>query len=150
MSAMFYELEPEVAGGIGERSVLDYSSRPLRVVVLHYEFQGWLGDDLLETVACYIVTDVLRAALEAARPTGCVFDDVIISKSADFQEAAPDARLPGFHWLKVDGSPGIDDFGMSRMRRLAISDRILRVMQQHSLHNCTIRPYRQKKKRCES
>ena len=43
----YYHLEPEVAGGIGERTVLDRSGPRLRATSLHYEFDGWLGDDLL-------------------------------------------------------------------------------------------------------
>ena len=52
----YYILEPEVAGGFGENTIMDPTSRPPRVTRFHYEFDGWLGDELLETVACFIAT----------------------------------------------------------------------------------------------
>ena len=43
---MYYILEPEVAGGFGENVVYDPATR--HVEHLHYQFDGWLGDDLLD------------------------------------------------------------------------------------------------------
>ncbi len=50
----YYQLEPEVAGGFGEQSVIDRSSGKMVVRKLHYEFDGWLGDVLLESYLCFI------------------------------------------------------------------------------------------------
>ena len=38
----YYVLEPEVAGGLGENSIVDHSVVPFQVTRLHYEFEGWL------------------------------------------------------------------------------------------------------------
>lgn len=54
---MFFRIEPEVAGGVGPNSELHRENGKLIVTRLNYEFDGWLGDGLLETTACYIVTD---------------------------------------------------------------------------------------------
>ena len=46
----FYFLEPEVAGGHGEQTIYGTKESVIkkgvsgRVVFLHYEFEGWLGD----------------------------------------------------------------------------------------------------------
>src|SRR6476660_8794270 len=63
-------LAPEVAGGWGERTVADTSTHPPRVTALHYQFDGWLGDELLESFPCYIVTRRLAHALTAAGLSG--------------------------------------------------------------------------------
>ena len=57
---MFHTLEPEVAGGFGEQTILDNSTHPPDVKWLHYVLDGWLGDDILESFPCYIVTERLR------------------------------------------------------------------------------------------
>lgn len=45
----YYRLEPEVAGELGSGTVMDVSRHPPLVSHLQFKFQGWLGDDLLET-----------------------------------------------------------------------------------------------------
>lgn len=57
---MFCFLEPEVAGGIGPNSELHCDDGKLVVTRLNYEFDGWLGDALLETTPCFIVTNDAR------------------------------------------------------------------------------------------
>ena len=52
---MFYVLEPEVAGDLGAGSILDYSTQPPTVLKLQYEFNVWLGDDLLTTPPCFLI-----------------------------------------------------------------------------------------------
>jgi hypothetical protein len=33
---------------------------------LHHRFEGWLGDELLETFPCFLVSSAMAAALEEA------------------------------------------------------------------------------------
>lgn len=35
-------IEPEVAGGLGENTVIDQSVHPPKIARLHYNFEGWL------------------------------------------------------------------------------------------------------------
>src|SRR5688572_24685126 len=109
----YYRLDPEVAGGLGERSILDRSTHPPKVARLHYELDGWLGDDLLQSFPCFIVTGRLRSALEAISPTGCEFAPVEVTTSRTFEDLYPNRTLPVFYWLKTTGRANIDDFGMS-------------------------------------
>lgn len=51
-------IEPEVAGSLGKEKKLDNSVFPPHIKKLHYEFDGRLGDDILESFPCYIVTGV--------------------------------------------------------------------------------------------
>jgi hypothetical protein len=137
-------LEPEVAGGFGPQTILDYTTVPPTVQKLHYEFGGWLGDDLLETTPCFIVTLPLKESLAQFGGTGYSFDDVVISKSAMFQERRPDIYLPEFSWLKIFGLAGSDDAGLGPNKALVVSSQLLDILKQHILGNCTIRkrPFR--------
>lgn len=54
-------LEPEVAGGLGENSTFNSKGE---VEFLHYEFQGWLGDELLESTPCFIVTESMAHSIQ--------------------------------------------------------------------------------------
>lgn len=139
MSVEYRIIEPEVAGGFGERTALDYSTNPWTVRSLHYEFQGWLGDDLLTTHPCFIVTFSLKESLVKFNGTGYSFDDVIATKSAFFDETYPEVVLPSFSWLKIHGQPGHDDAGLGKNSQLVVSNNFLDVLKQHAIENCIIR-----------
>jgi hypothetical protein len=136
---MFHVLEPEVAGDLGQRSVLDYSTKPPTVLKLQYEFNVWLGDDLLTTHPCFIVTARLRAALDKLGGTGYFFDDVEISTAEGFEENYPHTELPRFYWMKIHGVPGVDDAGLTKDFRLVVSDRLLEVLRGYKIDHCVVR-----------
>lgn len=125
---MYFYIEPEVSGGFGDKTVVDTSVHPPRVSKLHYQFDGWLGDDLLETYPCHIVSESLAKEIESAELTGYMFDDVEISKSEQFEDLYPGKELPKFYWLKVSGIAGKDDFGISEDYRLTISEKALEAL----------------------
>lgn len=151
MENLYRVLEPEVAGGFGPETILDRSTNPPTPLKLHYEFLGWLGDDLLETTPCFIVTLALKTALMQFNGTGYSFDDVVVTKSDFFQETHPEAILPAFAWLRVHGSAGYNDAGLDTKTRLVVSDELLNVLKQYKISNCTIRrkPYMRRSLRDE-
>jgi hypothetical protein len=123
----YYIIEPEVAGGFGKNTLLDSKTHPPVVQKLHYELDGWLGDELLETFPCYIVTQQLRQKFENAGMTGTGYATVEVTPSEQFEEFYPGRLIPNFVWLQVNGSPGIDDFGISKDNRLVVSERVLKM-----------------------
>ena len=135
---MFYVLDPEVAGGLGPNTVMDASSHPPVVTTLHYELDGWLGDELLESFPCFIVTENMRHLIESARPSGCSFGAVLVSTSERFKELYPMRHLPRFFWLKIAGEAGYDDFGISSTNSLVISQRVLQAMKKGVLEHCAV------------
>jgi len=137
----YYALEPEVAGHLGDHAVVDRSVHPPVVERLHYEFDGWLGDDLLESFPCFIVTKALRERLTQSGLSGCQFEDAEVSKSDLFEEIHPDRELPEFAWLKVLGRAGVDDFGLSPDHRLVVSQRALDALKSFKLDNCDTEEY---------
>jgi hypothetical protein len=139
---LYFYLEPEVAGGLGEHTVMDTSVHPPVVSKLHYEFEGWLGDDLLESFPCYIVTARLKEGLEQAQATGCTFGDVEVSRSDSFKGIYPDRKLPEFYWLRTQPQAGAADFGLADDHRLVASERILGLMRaNYRLAQCDVEPY---------
>ena len=138
----FYIVEPEVAGGLGEHTLMDRTTQPPTVSKLLYNFDGWIGDVLLESFPCFIATKRAAEELKMAHSTGVEFSDVEITKSEQFRELYPQRQLPEFLWLKVSGKAGTDDFGIHSDFRLVVSERILKLFQSQGLKNAIIEPFR--------
>lgn len=121
----YFYIEPEVAGALGMNTVMDRRVHPPIVSKLHYHFDGWLGDQLLESFPCFIASELLEQKLKEAGFTGTVFDRVEITVSQQFRELYPNRQLPKFVWLRVEGTVGRDDFGIAPDGRLIVSERAL-------------------------
>ncbi|WP_229008359.1 hypothetical protein [Methylophilus sp. Leaf408] len=136
----YYVIEPEVAGGLGERTVIDRSSGRIEVKKLHYHFDGWLGDELLESTPCFIVSTRLANEIENQKYTGVMFSDAEITTSDEFNDLHENLKLPDFLWLKVFGVAGKDDFGMSSELNLVVSEPALQLLKQIGIsHAASIR-----------
>lgn len=120
---------------------MERHTHPPIVSRLHYGFQGWLGDELLTTFPCYIVTERVRQALERLGATGCSFDTVRVTTEYPFDELYPGRQLPPFTWLKITGRAGVDDFGMSADHRLVVSSRVLRCLKEFPVAHCEIEEF---------
>lgn len=134
---MFHILEPEVAGGWGSGTDADMTVHPPVVRRLVYEFEGWLGDDLLETFPCFVVTDRLAQAIRTSGLTGYELSPVEVVKSEFFEELQLGCKLPGFHRLFVLGVVGKDDFSIDN-QRLRVSDAALAVLGRFDMEHCDI------------
>ena len=138
----FYLLEPEVAGGFGERTVIDRSSGRMEVKSLHYKFEGWLGDELLESTPCFIASRRLAQEIERERLSGVRFADLEITTSHEFNELHVGLTLPEFIWLKVEGIPSESDFGITSDLNLIVSDRALQLLKSVGIsHAASITPF---------
>lgn len=126
----YFYIEPEVAGGLGENTVMNRDVHPPVVRSLHYQLEGWLGDVLLESFPCFIVTEDARRKLQLLGATGATFDDVEITTSEQFKELYPNRQLPTFVWLRVQGMAGHDDFGIAEDARLVVSERAVETLRQ--------------------
>lgn len=137
----YYSIEPEVAGGFGENTVISRPNGKMLVEKLHYEFQGWLGDPLLESVPCYIVTSDLASRIMGNKLTGCVIDSVEVSESDEFRLIQPNTQLPEFVWLKINGIVRSDDFALSEKLELVVSERALDLLQKSGMTHAEIALY---------
>jgi hypothetical protein len=132
---MFYFVEPEVAGGLGDSTVIDTSCHPPIVSSLEYRFEGWLGDEILESFPCFIVAKSLAGRMLDKKISGFSLGRVLITVSDKFQEISPNLLLPEFLWLKISGSPGVDDLGLASDNRLVISQKAKGVFESGQLHH---------------
>lgn len=136
----FYFVEPEVAGGFGSRTEIDKTSGKMKVLKLHHEFDGWLGDELLESTPCFIGTERLMNQIKFSRLTGLQFQDVKITTSDQFKDLYPECQLPNFFWFQVVGKPGCEDFGIAKDLRLVVSEKALMVLRLCSINHALITP----------
>ena len=137
----YFYIEPEVAGGLGERTIMDRSVHPPIVKRLHYALEGWLGDVILETFPVFVVTEVARDALLGMGATGAAFDEVEITVTDQFEELYPDRKLPPFVWLKAEGVAGRDDIGAAADGRLVVSQSALDVLSGLGTSHALVEPY---------
>ncbi|MET4084211.1 hypothetical protein ABIB40_004185 [Pedobacter sp. UYP30] len=135
----YYELYPEVAGTIIDDCIVDVTTRPIKISSMCYEFDGWLGDDLITEAAHFIVTDKLADALIKSQLNGFQLDTATVSKSEHFEEIYPDRSLPVFKWLKVNGIPMKDDFWFSiENMMLNVSVDAYNVLKNFQISNCDV------------
>lgn len=137
----YYIVEPEVPGGLGKDTVMDRSVHPPVVSKLHYQFDGWLGDALVESFPIFIVTEQAKRELQSVGASGSTFDDVMVTTSVEFDERYPNQHLPQFAWLKVTGKPGQHDVGTASDGRLVLSEKVLEVLRRIGLSNALVLPY---------
>lgn len=138
---MYKYIEPEVAGGLGIETIIDNSVHPPIIKKLHYEFSGWLGDDILETFPCFIVSENLMNDIKKHQLTGVSFNDAIITKSKDFMVFYPKTNLPNFYWMKIEGEFGVDDFVIAKDYRLLISEKGMDVISYFNINNASIEDF---------
>ncbi|AIE86994.1 hypothetical protein [Fimbriimonas ginsengisoli] len=138
----YYLVNPEVAGGYDEHSVVDRSVHPPIVSRLNYEFDDWLGDAIVESFPVYIVTEQAAREIRKAGLTGAVFDDMETSISDTFKQLNSDSNwLPKFVWLKPEGVAGKDDFGTVQPTTLVLSQRAVNLFARLGFNHAEIEPY---------
>lgn len=142
-STGYFKIRPNVAGGIGENTVLDSSVHPPIVTRLHYVVEGWFGDVIVATFPCFLVTEETQRALQKMGFSGATFADAEVTTSEECQEDQPGLELPPFVWLKVNGKAGRDDFGIAIPFRLVISKRILDLLESLGIPFAVVEPYEQ-------
>ena len=135
----FYSVEPEVAGGWGANTLADRTGEGATIVTrLHYEFAGWLGDELLETTPCFIVTEALGSKIVEAGLTGIELGEVEVSTSDQFHDLHGDRDLPDFRWLRVHGVAYQQDFGLTSGALLIVSEPALKVLKTGNIAHADI------------
>jgi hypothetical protein len=139
----FFALEPEVAGGWGKNTTFTRTPGiPVVVHKLQYEFEGWLGDEILETTPCFIVTERLADEIRRRNLSGAEFGEVEVTKSAQFRLFHPERKLPKFVRLLPGPNPGRDDFGLGADLILVVSEAALALLRESGISNAgSVKPY---------
>ncbi len=135
----YFILSPEVAAmGLGVNTIMDRTVHPPIVSYLHYDFDVWLGDDLLEGFPCFIATDRLAEAIQNAGLSGTEFRPVAVSTSEQFKDMYGERELPPFVWLYPSGRSGVDDFGVDATGRLVVSENALALLRTMKIDHCDV------------
>lgn len=135
----YFIIEPEVAGEFGNNTIYDnydeiINKEALPVIShLHFVFDGWLGDELLEVTPCFLVTERLRHEIESIGYSGCEFDDVEVTYSDNFLELYPNINMLVFYRLipqhtvlvgdTISVNQKLYDVMISQKKYLVVSDR---------------------------
>jgi len=107
---------------------------------LHYVFDGWLGDAIVESFPVFLITEEAGHLLEDADVTGVLFAEAEIETSEQFIELYPGKRLPHFQWLRPAGIVGHDDVATLTDGRLVLSKRVMDLLGSAGLKNALIEP----------
>lgn len=135
-------VEPEAPGGLGPRTEFDGPPEAGRVTRLHLVFDGWLGDELVESTPCFAVTKPLGETLKRSGLTGYELRPVEVEYSRIFAELYPGRPMPRFEWLTVHGVRGTDDFLIASDRRLVLSERAWQLIRPRA-PNAVVSPFDQ-------
>src|SRR5690606_12270677 len=119
---------------------MDRSTHPPVVSKLHYCFEGWPGDVLLESFPCFVVTEPAATELRRMGATGARFDVVEVTKSPELDELNLGKQLPELVWLRPEGKPGYDDIATAPDGRLVISARVLELFKRLGMANALVEP----------
>jgi hypothetical protein len=120
---------------------MDTTVHPPRVQRLHYEFEDWLGDDLVESFPCFLVSEPLAAKLTAVDLGTFQLKDVEVTMTPEAKELLGDNAFPNFYWLDVAGTAGRDDVGITLTGLLVVSDQALAVLREFNIDNCDVEPF---------
>jgi hypothetical protein len=116
-----------------------WGAGPNEITQLAYEFDDWLGDDLVTSTPVVLATARARDAIRAAGLTGVEFAPVTVGRSELFTDLN-DGDLPEWVWLRAVGEPGVDDVWTGGRSDLTVSERALSVLQQLALNHCIVTP----------
>lgn len=133
--------EAEVTISLGAGSDFRHDREPRLVGTLHAEFEGWLGDDIVETSWFWLVTEALAAALQSSALTGFELADVVVTTGPTWDEFDY-PPLPVWRRLVPTGSltAGDDIAAVRRSTTLALSEQALRLLESFQIENASLRP----------
>ena len=138
----YSQIEPEVSGVLGPRTVLDTGVFPPAIRHLHFEFEGWLGDCLLESFPAYVLTLACSQRCLGLGLSGCSFHELDVSIGPSFHEAYSGPPLPSFVRAQFTGRAGEADFGLDAAHHLVVSRRALDLLHACGLKEAVVTPWR--------
>jgi hypothetical protein len=135
-----YLVSPLVPGDLGPGTDLDASVHPPVVRSLHFVFDSWLGDELVEAFPVFLATEQLASKIDRARLTGVSWGPVQVEK--DKQAALFfDWVLPEWRWLQPGSDPHAD-FWADELGGLHVSARALETLKTSDVSHAEFSPDR--------
>ena len=134
----YYITEPQVPGYLGSHTT--YTSQfPARVGDMHYVFNSWPCDDIIEAYPCFAVSDRLKAKIEEAGASGVNFLPCSVAMSEDISDSEG-ANIPFFWRIEPTGVMRKDDVSLDKEHRLVVSDKVKRIIEIFKPMDCDFKP----------
>lgn len=99
----YYQLEPEVSGELGQKTVLDSTIHPPKIEKLEFLFKGWLGDCLVACFPVFLIKEETLKILIDNNQTGLSTRLADIKTDYPFDELNPNVVMPKFIWIEING-----------------------------------------------
>lgn len=149
-----FMIEPEVAGELGENTIYENyddvvnEGERAKISHLHFVFYGWLGDDILETTPCFLVSEKLKETIEKSDLSGYEFENIEVTLSEEFLEIYPDVIVPSFYRLLPKGTIKVEDdkysdwdnmdFSVTEKDYLVVSEKVMDLLKNFQIENADI------------
>ena len=134
----YLTIRPEVAGSFGDYTIMDTKTHPPKIERLHYVFEGWLGDDIVEGFPVFLISKNLYELLKKTNFTGYKVDSCRVTMSQNFVEFYSHKKLPPFYWFKITGKKRESDFWVSEKNDLMASEKAIETLKQANINHCDI------------
>jgi hypothetical protein len=132
-----YSIDPQVAGELGEGTVMDSSVHPPAVSRVEFILDYPETDDLIQSFPIYLLSDELADRVVQSGLAGIRLEDVDVRPSEEFLAAFGEAPHRNYRWLQLENSEGADAW-ISDALELCISDRMMRILEEATLSDCII------------
>jgi hypothetical protein len=111
--AQFFQLDPEVPGNEGPGTIV--ANMPQlqaglafvpEIKHLEFQFDAWLGNDIVQTSPCYLVSDVLAEAMKQSELLGYRLQAITVSTTDvldRWQSEMVERPIPPFVRILMDG-----------------------------------------------
>lgn len=121
---------------LDEITSIDHSEYPPIIANIGLEIDWWPVDDLVECFFCHIVVDSLKKLLQNELFNALVFYKIDrVARGCNFLYNYPNATLPQYWHLEIQGTSGIDDFGLWEGKYLVVSEKALDFLRVNNVTN---------------
>lgn len=140
---MFYKIKPECPAQMGKETKFDKNFTPWKITKLHLVFDVWMGGDLLKESPCFYVTERFLDKINIEEISGLKsIKSAKVTSSETFKNLYPNRTLPNCFQLEIDGSPGVDDIGITAPSQLIISEKFLHLLKKVDMSNSRIEVFK--------
>ncbi|GAA3537516.1 hypothetical protein [Kribbella ginsengisoli] len=134
---MPYSVDPQVAGELGEGTVMDSSVHPPAVSRVEFVLDSPETDDLVQSFPVYLISDLLADRVGQAGLTGIRLAHAEVRPSEEFLAAFGEVPHRNYLWLQLENSEGADAW-LDDSLELCVSDRLMRILEEGTLSDCII------------
>ena len=132
---MPFALDPQVAGELGENTVIDTSSHPPVVSHVDFVLDYPETDDLIQAFPVLLVSAEMADRLTAADVAGVALSGASVRPSEDCLAVYGAAGTGSYRRLEPVGTER-DDCWLSNEFLICVSDRMMRILAQGIMKNC--------------